>query len=292
MTRYPPRAITVIEKLKLIFIFYLYFMGKPTAETEIMKIGEREVIFYPSSHRYKVEGEWVTSVSTICGIIDKSRVLMGWACRLTKDYLLALDPKKRTNADIIYACDLYNTKSTEAKDVGTTVHEFCELYIKSHINNEEWDVESYLKSIEESFDLSADQIQAALNGINAFVDWTNSHEIEWIGSERCVYSPMHKFVGTFDALARIDGVLYLIDFKTSSRINDEYALQTAAYVQALSEEIAIPTTDIGRKIIRFDKKTGEFGTFDFKNFENDFTAFKSALSLHNALKSIRAELKA
>ena len=73
--------------------------------------------------------------------------------------------------------------------------------------------------------------------MNGFIDWTSQHDIEWIASERFVYSNKYNYVGICDAIAVIDGKRYLVDFKTSNRIRKlEYGMQTSAYVNAYVEE--------------------------------------------------------
>lgn len=53
--------------------------------------------------------------------------------------------------------------------------------------------------------------------------------------ERQVWSLRHRYAGTVDALATIDGKFGVLDIKTSTGFYPEYNLQTAAYVSALQE---------------------------------------------------------
>jgi hypothetical protein len=57
---------------------------------------------------------------------------------------------------------------------------------------------------------------------------------EWI--ERKIRHPFHRYVGTFDMVAEIDGVFSLVDIKTASAVYDDYRLQTSAYFYAINEE--------------------------------------------------------
>jgi len=50
-----------------------------------------------------------------------------------------------------------------------------------------------------------------------------------------VWSRAHRYAGTVDALATIDGKFGVLDIKTSPGFYPEYNLQTAAYVTALKE---------------------------------------------------------
>lgn len=53
--------------------------------------------------------------------------------------------------------------------------------------------------------------------------------------ERKIWSWLHRYAGTVDALATVDGKFGVLDIKTSTGFFPEYNLQTAAYVLALQE---------------------------------------------------------
>ena len=53
--------------------------------------------------------------------------------------------------------------------------------------------------------------------------------------ERQVWSLRHRYAGTVDAIATVDGKFGVLDIKTSSGFYAEYNLQTAAYMTALQE---------------------------------------------------------
>jgi hypothetical protein len=63
--------------------------------------------------------------------------------------------------------------------------------------------------------------------VNGFLTWKSQHTIEFIVSERFVYSKKHNYVGILDIIAIVDGKKYLIDIKTSNQIRLlEYGMQT------------------------------------------------------------------
>lgn len=53
--------------------------------------------------------------------------------------------------------------------------------------------------------------------------------------EKQIWSIRHRYAGTVDALATIDGKFGVLDIKTSNGFYPEYNLQTAAYASALQE---------------------------------------------------------
>lgn len=72
-------------------------------------------------------------------------------------------------------------------------------------------------------------------GFMAFQDWANSVRLRPIFIEQMVYSRTHKYAGTMDLLAEVNGVVSLVDFKSGKSIYAEAYLQNVAYQQALKE---------------------------------------------------------
>lgn len=67
-----------------------------------------------------------------------------------------------------------------------------------------------------------------------WMDITSSNNVKIIGTEQtltCEY-----FGGTYDLLVEIDGLLYLVDFKTSNYMSYKYYLQLAAYKYILEQK--------------------------------------------------------
>lgn len=76
---------------------------------------------------------------------------------------------------------------------------------------------------------------AALWGFMAFEDWAKSVKLKPVLIEQTVYSDTHQYAGTMDLLARVNGVLTLVDFKTGKAIYPEALLQNVAYQVAMIE---------------------------------------------------------
>jgi hypothetical protein len=149
--------------------------------TEIIKKslynGTVNVDFYPNSHQYKKDGVNLLSVSTICGVVDKSQALIYRATNLAKDYLLGLSD--RTDEEIIRACQLHKEKKDEAAGIGTLAHEWAEKYIKTG--------EMTLP----------DDVKVA-SAVNGFLNRKSEHNAEFTTSERLVYSKKFDYVGILD----------------------------------------------------------------------------------------------
>jgi len=121
-----------------------------------------------------------------------------------------------------------NQISRKASGRGTNVHSMCEEYL----NNEELGV--YMPDAIEMF-LS---IKPYLNKIN------NIHY-----QEQALWSTQLGMAGRVDCIAEYEGVLSVIDFKTSSRPKDEsdiqdYFWQTAAYSLMYEELVGKPIDNL------------------------------------------------
>src|SRR5262249_36549226 len=117
-----------------------------------------------------------------------------------------------------------------------------------------------------------DQAQAtrAIAAGKLFID---THHIEVIQAEAPRWSPTHGYVGTGDLIARIDGKLSILDWKTSTRLYPTHFLQTAAYQVAYEEEF--PDQKIEQRVIVNTGKGGELThkVRDNSSLADDFSAF-------------------
>ena len=66
----------------------------------------------------------------------------------------------------------------------------------------------------------------------SFVDWFQETKPEVIATEYTVWNERYHYAGTVDLKCRINGKLWLIDFKTSAEIWPPYELQVCAYKHA------------------------------------------------------------
>lgn len=64
--------------------------------------------------------------------------------------------------------------------------------------------------------------------IEAWEEFKFLHQIDPVATEVTLWNIAAGYAGTFDLLAYIDGVLYLIDLKTSRKVGDAHLMQIAA----------------------------------------------------------------
>lgn len=196
--------------------------------------GEVKVKFYPNSHQYKVtdekyglKDEKIKGVTTFIGIKDKSPALVSWATELDGTYLLDLldNGEVITANHIAMSMNLHNERKEEAADIGTKTHSWCEYFINHKLG---------LEGFEKAPELPTDQ--AMLLGVDSFLEFITQHKVEFISSERLVYSRKHKYIGLMDFEAIIDGKLSVGDFKTSNGLYNSVLMQMSAYLNACEEE--------------------------------------------------------
>jgi hypothetical protein len=243
-------------------------MSESLIETPAVKriIHGQTLSFDDAKHAYTWGGQLVPGVTTILSCISKP-ALIQWAAGMASDYFLQAIQSGRTDLPVIYKESkvAHRKKAQSAANIGKDVHHYAECFFKK-------------KPLPE---LTDDQ---AKRGVEAFHKWLDAHKVEVLTSERILFSNEHYYAGTCDFVAKIDGVLGVGDIKTSSGIYPEHRFQTAAYQQAIQEEKNMKF-DV-RWVIRFDKKTGEFESKPFYDFELDFAGFRAALALHRALQKI------
>lgn len=118
--------------------------------------------------------------------------------------------------------------------------------------------------------------------IQGFLKWAKENKVKFIHSERKIYSKKHKYAGTLDAEAMVNGKLAIIDFKTANAFYPEYFLQIAAYQQARQEEEEKKYD--GAYIVRFSKnKENGKPLFEVKkseNFEGCLRTFLACLQIY------------
>lgn len=118
---------------------------------------------------------------------------------------------------------LAERKTKAASDIGSEFHRCVEQYL---------DTGGYILS-----DTLSTHYYSRLRGMmGSFIDWAATVNGVVHATELKVISRLYTYSGTLDAVGILDGKLIIFDWKTSTRIYPEMALQLAAYAQAFKEE--------------------------------------------------------
>lgn len=129
----------------------------------------------------------------------------------------------------------------------------------------------------DQFELNWDTVpEDRIGYCRAYERWLDEVGPVITGSEQQVWSIKHRFAGTFDRTAKIEGKSWLIDIKTTAAINKPIGPQLAAYKEALKESKGIEVD--GRAALQLKPD----GTYRFVPFTDrfDWSVFLSCLTIH------------
>lgn len=170
---------------------------------------------------YTSSGEQVPGVTTVLGVLNKP-ALVPWANRLG---LQGIDTSKYVD---------------EAASVGTLAHYLIECRLKEEMPLLD--------------DYTPAQLERAQYGVHAFNKWLSGHDLKPLAVEVQLVSDEHRYGGTIDLVALIDGLPELVDIKTGSGIWPEHEYQVGAYWKLLEES---GQHIEGARILRIGRTEGE-----------------------------------
>jgi hypothetical protein len=228
--------------------------------------------FNPDKHLYTVDDKKIDGVTSILGVINKP-ALIAWAANCAADFIKATLKAGRSldEVEIKALCDgakgAHRVKRDKAADIGTLVHGWIEDFING--KNPDMPVNPQVR-----------------NGVDAFLEWKNAHKVEFIHSERKIYSKEYNFAGTLDFEAIVDGRMMLGDIKTGSGIYDEMFFQTAAYQRARQEEE--PDLKFEGNLIVNCRKDGDLEVKESDEYDLNIKAFLGALVLYRRINEMKA----
>jgi hypothetical protein len=171
-------------------------------------------------HRYTYQGVTYPGVTSIVGIVDKSKPLMTWASRLTAeaaleqlDALPGMVAKNGRQGVVRLLTDQSSWRRDEAASIGTAIHAFAERVA------------------------NGDELGEVPDGIRArvhhYVDWFAASGWRRRLTEALVVNPTAGYGGTLDLLAYDEqGRTVLADVKTGKNVYAETRLQLLAYGEA------------------------------------------------------------
>lgn len=176
------------------------------------------LVFYQKSHRYRLDGSWVPGVTPLIKKGLPKPALPYWSARTVAEWVAdnpdLTEELKRLGGRgpaVAYLKELPWQKRDDAAIRGTDVHALAERLA----HGEEVEVPEHLAG-----------------HVQGYVDWLDANQPEVLLTERPVASRQWRYAGTFDLVAKLDGVTWLLDVKTSSGVYGSTALQLTAYGNA------------------------------------------------------------
>ena len=208
---------------------------------------------------YHLDGRKYVSVTTVLQALAKP-ALVPWAARTAAEAVLE-DPAAYDTVEKAAAV-IYRKRDTAA-DRGSLVHSLAEATARG--------AEIDLASVPE----------AARGYAHAFLAWARAMRPTPLYTEANVYSDRYGYAGTTDLIAAFpDKQVRLVDFKTTSDLYREVALQLEAYRQAdfivphVGEPQRIPLPPVAETaavLLRPD------GTFEYRTMRGELDVFLALL---------------
>lgn len=188
------------------------------------KAAPKGLKFYPASHRYKLDGEWVPGVTTIIGVLDKSTPLSKWAANEVAGFVAdqpslvdLMDEKGGRDPLYQFLRAIPWSKRDTAATRGTTFHDFAEKIM-----------------LGETVEVPPEQVGMVESALSFFEDW----HIEPVLVEATVASREHKWAGKLDLVASYvhpvtgESGVAIFDYKSGKAIYTSAAFQLNAYAHA------------------------------------------------------------
>lgn len=247
------------------------------------------------THRRQGEKKTLLSVTSITKKLDKSGALIPWAVNLACASILsqlesagsdAKFGKEEITLMVEEARRSPETAKVEGGQAGQFIHDFAHAFALAKINGTDIPNLDHL-------DPQNEVHQRALNGISGFLDWYNENEVEFMDMEKMFYynsllagdtkeeDPIIEYFGYADLVAKVNGRVALIDYKSSKGIYSEQKYQARAYsfardkeIQAVGVSDVAPLTDCDM-IVNFNKTTGDLmtETIEQEDREKNIEAF-------------------
>ena len=220
--------------------------------------------FDDKNHIHILDDKPLHGVTTVLSVISKPQ-LISWAARMATEYVRD-NLKSMDDLEIVLeeAKNAHRRKKEKAGDWGTAVHLAIEEWIK---DNKEPKLKGEQKMV-----------------FDKFKNWAKENKVEFLESEKHLYSKELWVGGIVDLVLMMDGKKYIGDKKTSSGIYNEAFFQMGAYDLCLREMGGYEDIE-GYLVINLKKD----GTIDFKradNMEINRQAFLAALTLYKIINSL------
>ena len=184
---------------------------------------------------YEIEGRTYPRVTAILKVLDKSGPLMGWAVKIEREAIrgaleeILTEPVYRgvyLDAQAVWDRMQPHLKGRraslkqqdDAANIGRSAHMLIE-----------WHTRRMLGGLTGPEPAVGDE---ALRAVLAWLDWVQMVGFTPLATEQRVYCPTCAYAGTIDTIAKVAGVLTVVDYKTSKAIYPEALLQVNFYRHA------------------------------------------------------------
>lgn len=187
------------------------------------------------------------SVTTIIGALDKPALLY-WAAEQTADAAIdnlatwqaMLADRGRAEAVKWLRDARFRRPKTKLASaaLGTVTHAVCEQYALTGTKpDREWVADLVRHEGGEQVDVAGETIVVGTM-LNQFDRWLQRFTPSYQATEVCVYNPTYGYAGQTDALLTIDGVRFIVDYKTSREPFDSKGKHKTPYPEQVGLQLA------------------------------------------------------
>lgn len=284
---------------------------KPKAEVETVSFYGGRVLIqkkpWGDHYRFTIDGRsGILSCTGVTKYLDKSQALLPWAVGLVGTHVTssfeARSGDSFSKEEIFVVVREAVLKPEEAKvaggKTGDLIHDFAHEFAKADIANKPFPKIPSMK------DMPQEEADKALNGINAFLDFYNQNDVEFLKMETLVYynsllagdtkegEEVIEYLGIIDLLARVNGKVGVWDYKTGKRVYTDQRYQLSGYLKAWNsnpDNNDLMCEESG--VLSFSKETGELTVCRVSNEESelDFKAFRGLHAVAVREKVLEAE---
>lgn len=140
------------------------------------------------------------------------------------------------------------------------------------------------EAIENFLNYGIEDIPGSYTGyLDAFIKFWNDYKPTVVAVEYRMYHKYMKYAGTSDLLVLINGELWLIDNKTSSRVEK---MLTRVQLEAYKKALATHDIRVQRKAILHLKKTGKYSFVEHKPDDIEaWDVFKSSKTVYDYIRT-------
>ena len=117
-------------------------------------------------------------------------------------------------------------------------------------------------------------------GIMSLVDWVDTVDIEVLATEITAFNDKEHYAGTVDLICRIDGQIWIIDYKTSPNIWPSHEIQLSSYKHlnfyGIFKELRIGIEEWDNRkiaILQLGYKRSKTKKYKFTEIEDQFNLF-------------------
>lgn len=187
------------------------------------------------------------SVTTIIGVLDKPALLY-WAAEQTANAAIdsaatwqAMAEDEGRDAAVKWLRDArFRRPKTRLSDtaLGGVTHKMCETYALTGTKpDKDFATELIVNEGGPQVDIDA-ELEVVGKCLNQFDDWLHRFQPQYQATEVCVYNPTYGYAGQADAFLTIDGVRFIVDYKSSRNARDGQGRPKTPYPEQVGLQLA------------------------------------------------------